>query len=237
MRTPLLIVTFVLAINSMAFDKSPLKITQLGFGISSGISHLNTQAFNVYTSQNVRGFKNNQWLIGAEGFAKFDKCMIGFSAGIAKGDKIQTDTFNYALSGGTFTFDWAYQLKTTSQWLCFPMISAGVSAYGIGIDQKILPLQSEMIRTSRRNLHISNAGIVTDVSMNLYKIYPSNTTSNTDNQKKHLPGIGLKIGYMYGLKNSSWTYTGGSVTEGPKFGMRMVYLKIIICRINQFNIN
>lgn len=113
------------------------------------------------------------------------------------------------------------------------MASTGFSAYGIGIDQKIQPYQTEMVTQSRRNLHISNAGIVTDVSMNLYKIFEAPKPNNSSNKRQFAPSIGCKIGYMYGFKNSSWTYTGGSVTEGPKFGMRMVYFKICIGGITQ----
>ncbi len=233
MRLPLLLAAFVIALHSMAQDKTPFKVSQLGIGLSSGISHLNTQALNIYKPGNVRNFKKDQLLIGTECFAVFDRCIIGFSANLAKGDKIQNDTFDYTLSGGTFTFNWAYKLTTPKQWLCFPMASTGFSAYGIGIDQKIQPYQTEMVTQSRRNLHISNAGIVTDVSMNLYKIFEAPKPNNSSNKRQFAPSIGCKIGYMYGFKNSSWTYTGGSVTEGPKFGMRMVYFKICIGGITQ----
>lgn len=206
----------------------------MGFGFNTGTSYLNTQAFNLYTPGNVRNFKKEQFLLGADAFATFDKCMIGFSAGLAKGDKIQNDTFDYSLSGGAFTFNWAYKLSTPKQWLCFPMLSAGFSAYGIGIDQKIQAYQTEMVTQSRRNLHISNAGVVTDVSMNVYRLFQTpNIQPVVSDKKRFTPGIGLKLGYMYGFKNSSWTYTGGSVTEGPKFGMRMVYFKICIGGISQ----
>ncbi len=217
----------------MAVDKLPWKISQMGIGINTGLSHLNTQALNTYKPANVRNFKKDQLLIGAEGFATFDRCMIGFSACLAKGDKIQNDTFDYALSGGTFTFNWAYKLTTPKQWLCFPMASAGFSAYGIGIDQKIQSYQTEMVTQSRRNLHINNAGIVTDVSMNVYRLFNSQMPNTNTDKRQFVPGIGLKLGYMYGFKNSSWTYTGGSVTEGPKFGMRMVYFKICIGGISK----
>lgn len=220
----------------MALDNNPFKVSQMGIGLSSGVSHLNTQALNIYKPGNVRNFKKDQLLIGAEGFARFDRCMIGFSAGLAKGDKIQNDTFDYTLSGGTFTFNWAYQLTTPKQWLCFPMVSAGFSAYGIGIDQKIQSYQTEMVTQSRRNLHISNAGIVTDVSMNIYRVFNIQKPANNSDKRQFAPSIGCKIGYMYGFKNSSWTYTGGSVTEGPKFGMRMVYLKICIGGISKISL-
>lgn len=217
----------------MAMDKNPFKVSQMGIGLSSGISHLNTQALNIYKPGNVRNFKKDQILIGAEGFAIFDRCMIGFSASLAKGDKIQNDTFDYTLSGGSFTINWAYKLTTPKQWLCFPMASAGFSAYGIGIDQKIQPYQTEMVTQSRRNLHISNAGFVTDVSMNVYRVFNAPKSITNSDKRQLAPSIGLKLGYMYGFKNSSWTYTGGSVTEGPKFGMRMVYFKISIGGITQ----
>ncbi|MFM6983113.1 MAG: hypothetical protein ACKOXF_03200 [Chitinophagaceae bacterium] len=232
MRLCLLIASLMFATSSMGSDKLPWKVSQMGIGINTGISHLNTQAFNLYTPANVRNFKKDQFLFGAEGFARFDKCMIGLGAGIAKGDKIKNDTFDYTLSGGTITFNWAYQLSSKKQWLCFPMASAGFSAYGIGIDQKIQAYQSEMVSNSRRSLHISNAGVVTDLSMNIYRLLNYSATEGVIKKQSFSQAIGLKIGYMYGFKNSSWTYTGGSVTEGPKFGMRMVYLKICIGSIS-----
>ena len=205
-----------------------------GIGFSAGISHMNTQVFNVYTPKYMPQFKQHQLLLGAEGFGCFKRCIIGFSASIGKGDKIQNDTFSYALSGGSLSFNWAYKIHTSSKWYMFPMISTGVSAYGIGIDRKLAAYQSEMVTYSNRSLSIKNAGIITDLSMNIFRLCP--VTTPKKNNKQGQAAIGLKAGYTYGFKNSSWTYTGGSVTEGPRFGVRMVYLKLIIGSISNTNI-
>ncbi len=208
-------------------------MSSVGMGFSLGVSSMNTQAFDVYTPNHMPKFKQSQFLLGAEGFGCFKRCMIGFSANLAKGDKMQNDTYSYALSGGSLSFNWAYKITSTPKWMIFPMISAGVSAYGIGIDRKITPNQSEMVTYSNRSLNIRNAGITTDISMNIFRLCPASTQKNN---KQNQPALGLKLGYTYGFKNSSWTYTGGSVTEGPKFGVRMVYLKLIIGGISRTNI-
>jgi hypothetical protein len=225
-----------LLLNTIVYGglKQPLTMSSVGIGLSAGVSSMNTHVFNVYTPKYMPQFKQNQFLLGAEGFGCFKRCIIGFSASIGKGDKIQNDTFSYALSGGSLSFNWAYKIHTSSKWYMFPMISTGVSAYGIGIDRKIAPYQSEMVTYSNRSLNIRNAGIITDVSMNIFRLCPA-STPKTNNKHRHA-SIGLKVGYTYGFKNSSWTYTGGSVTEGPRFGVRMMYLKLIIGSISNTNI-
>jgi hypothetical protein len=231
-----LLLLSTLLLNTIVYGglKKPLTMSSVGIGFSVGLSSMNTQAFNVYTPKQMPKFKQSQILIGAEGFGSFKRCIIGFSANLAKGDKMQNDTYAYSLSGGSLSFNWAYKINTQAQWLVFPMISAGVSAYGIGIDRKITPNQSEMVTYSNRSLNIRNAGVTTDISMNIFRLCPASTQKH--NNKQHQPALGLKLGYTYGFKNSSWTYTGGSVTEGPKFGVRMVYLKLIIGGISHTSI-
>jgi hypothetical protein len=91
-----------------------------------------------------------------------------------------------------------------------------------------------MVTYSNRSLNIRNAGIITDVSMNIFRLCPVSTQKTKNKQSQST--IGLKVGYTYGFKNSSWTYTGGNVSEGPRFGVRMIYLKLIIGSISNTNI-
>ncbi|MHB1279518.1 MAG: hypothetical protein ACYC1Q_14110, partial [Bacteroidia bacterium] len=69
-------------------------------------------------------------------------------------------------------------------------------------------------------------GFVLDASVNLNFIPVLHY-----NEKENTSGglmCGLKIGYVYSIPGSNWTFSGGDVTGGPKFGLNMPYVKLIL---------
>lgn len=214
---PLLSIYSIFCFLTLQAHQTPLRFSTSGVSISSGLSSMNTSVFNVYTNGKVGQFKSLQKVYGVEMFGVFKHCMIGGSANIIHGDNIKTDTFKYKLSGFSINVNWGYKMYTHSNFIFFPMVSTGISGYGINIKQLISPYQVENTYYNPRNLKINTISPYCDFSLNTYATLSS---------KKKSKAIGVKIGYSYGLKNSNWMYTGGSMTEGPKFGFRMLYLKV-----------
>ncbi len=115
-------------------------------------------------------------------------------------------------------------MYTRNKTIFFPMLSSGIGGYGINIKQLVSPYQTENSYYNPRSLKINTISPYCDLSLNTYTRLESKNKSMA---------LGIKVGYSYGIKNSNWVYTGGSITEGPKFGFRMLYLKFSLGILKQ----
>jgi hypothetical protein len=104
------------------------------------------------------------------------------------------------------------------------MIGIGSSAYGLGISRTKNLSKEQTTSNQAREIKINNGGLLIDLSLNLLAL-PLVKYNKLKNKNSGLT-TGLKLGYIYGIKNTSWHYTGGIVTDGPAYGMRMLYVKL-----------
>ncbi len=202
----------------------PPNFNQVGGNLNLGYSQLNTSPIQSFVPKKLRTFNNKQLLIGGSGYVHSNKWLIGVSGTLAIGDKIQTDSFNYSMSGAIGTLDLAYLLIQKRNLKIYPMLGVGNSAYGIGISRTKNLSKDQVTSNQARDIRINNGGLVLDLSINLL----ASTMVKYNKNKNSGLSTGLKLGYIYGIKNSSWHYTGGIVTDGPSYGMRMLYIKLSI---------
>jgi hypothetical protein len=223
MKNKALIVSIFISLQAMAL-RLPPSYKQAGGSINFGYSQLNTSPIQSFVPKPLRNFNNKQLLIGGSGYVNSNKWLIGLSGTIAIGDKIQSDSFSYSMSGAIGTLDLAYLLVQKRNFKLYPMLGIGNSAYGISISRTKNLNKDQITSTQARDIRINNGGLVLDLSMNLLAI-PMLKYNKLKNKNSGLT-TGLKLGYLYGIKNSSWHYTGGIVTDGPAYGMRMLYVKL-----------
>lgn len=225
MKNKALIFSIFISIQAMAL-RLPPNFNQVGGNMNVGYSQLNTSPIQSFVPKHLRTFDNKQLLIGGSGYVNSNKWLIGLSGTIAIGDKKQTDSFTYSMSGAIGTLDFAYLLIQKRNFKFYPMLGVGNSAYGIGISRTKNLSKDQITSTQARDIRINNGGLVLDLSLNLLAS-PMVKYNKLKNKNSGL-STGLKLGYIYGIKNSSWHYTGGIVTEGPAYGMRMLYIKLSI---------
>jgi len=223
MKNKALIFSIFISMQAMAL-RLPPNYKQVGGSINFGYSQLNTSPIQSFVPKDVRNFSNKQLLIGGSGYVNSSKWLLGLSGTFAMGDKIQTDSFDYSMSGAIGTLDLAYFLVQKKMFKFYPMLGIGSSAYGIGINRTKTLSKDQTTSPQLRDIRINNGGLVLDLSMNLLAI-PMLRYNKLKNKNSGLT-TGLKLGYLYGIKNSSWRYTGGIVTDGPTYGMRMLYIKL-----------
>jgi hypothetical protein len=223
MKNKALIFSIFISIQAMAL-RLPPSFNQVGGNLNLGYSQLNTSPIQSFVPKHIRTFNNKQILIGGTGYTNSKNWLIGISGTLAIGDKIQTDSFTYSMSGAFGTLDLAYLLVQKRAFKFYPMLGIGSSAYGIGISRTKNLNKDQITSQQARDIRINNGGLVLDLSLNLMasQIVKHNKLKN----KNSGLSTGLKLGYIYGIKNSSWHYTGGIVTDGPAYGMRMLYLKL-----------
>ena len=225
MKNKALLFSIFISIQAMAL-RLPPKYNEAGGSINFGYSQLNTSPIQSFIPIHLRTFNNKQLLIGGSGYINSNKWLLGLSGTLAMGDKIQSDSFTYSMSGAIGTLDLSYILVQKRNFKLYPMLGIGNSAYGLSISRIKNLNKDQITSTKARDIRINNGGLVLDLSMNLLAI-PMLRNNKLKNKNSGLT-TGLKLGYLYGVKNSSWHYTGGIVIDGPTYGMRMLYLKLIL---------
>jgi hypothetical protein len=223
MKYKALLFSIFISLNALAMHV-PSNFKQYGASINIGYSELNTNPIQTFIPKHLRTFNNKQLLIGGTGFVSSNKFLLGASGTLAIGDKIYTDSFTYAMSGAFGTLDFAYLLLNKRAQKVYPMIGIGSSAYGLGISRTKNLSKEQTTSNQAREIKINNGGLLIDLSLNLLAL-PLVKYNKLKNKNSGLT-TGLKLGYIYGIKNTSWHYTGGIVTDGPAYGMRMLYVKL-----------
>ncbi len=197
-----------------------------GLALSIGYGYMDVSKLQVFVPKNVSKFSSNHLVMGATGLAIRKNFVFGLSGYAITGDLIKTDSLNVSLSGGVGTFDLGYIFLNNKIVKIYPMIGIGGSGFGLQIEKNKDVSVSNVSENPGQEIKITKGGFVADFSLNL------NLTPNFDyEEKKNSHGCimtGLKLGYVYSLPTSDWKFSGGDITGGPKFGLNMFYVKLII---------
>lgn len=224
MKKTLLILILIGLMDTQAQTSNTFKTGGGGFTI--GMGAVNLKALQPYVNGRDLSKNGSQLIFGITGNKKYRRTMTGLTAGIMIGEKIKTDSLNYSFSGLSGSFDFGYLIVDQEHFKCFPMIGLGLNNYGVKIKRQSDESIPSVVTYSDRPIKIYNTGINLDLSINFRFI--SNYKTNPKDQSKAAFMSGLKIGYVHGFDNSIWRYTGGSITNGPAFGMRMYYIKLVL---------
>lgn len=234
MKTQNFTKVFLFALLMSILIKSPTLLAQNfskdqpsgGGGFTIGYGYMDISALQKFVPTSVSTFRNEQMVIGGTGHGFIGNFVIGGGGYGIVGDLVKTDTIKYSLGGGIGTFDFGYLLLNKEKVKIYPMIGIGGGGYGIQITKIKAASINEVVNNSSREINISIGGFVFDFSLNLNLI----PVINYNEKDKSYGGFmtGLKIGYLFNLPSSNWSFTGGDITGGPNFGLNMVYAKIII---------
>ncbi|MBI3133968.1 MAG: hypothetical protein HYZ14_04760 [Bacteroidetes bacterium] len=197
-----------------------------GGGFTIGYGNMGVRDLNTFVPASVPFFSNNQMLLGGTGHGVIGRLVIGGSGCAISGDRFATDSLRGSISGGQGTFDVGYILINKNKLKFFPMLGVGGGGYGISISKNI-PLSATTVSLDPgQEINISQGGIVTDISLNLYTI-PALAYDKEENSYGGFM-IGLQVGYLFSVPNSLWGYSGGDITGGPSFGLNMPYAKLVL---------
>ena len=224
-----LIVLFLLAANipvraQDSLEKKSNYITSIGLTI--GYGNMDISELHAFVPAGVNDFRDEQFLFGLDFHGFKNKLALGFSVTGILDNKIKTDSINYTSTGSTVTFDMGYLFLEKQKVKSYALVGIGFGGSNIHIGQNnSIPIDS-IIKNPGREINISNASFVIDASLNL------NFSPNMKYREKRngYSGFmtGLKVGYLYGIPNSDWVYSGGDIANGPDFGMNMFYVKFFV---------
>lgn len=196
-----------------------------GGGFTIGYGSMDVAKLHEFVPPGIK-FSNQHLLIGGTGHGFNGNLVIGGGGFGIIGDKITTDTINYSLGGGIGTFDFGYLVVNKEKLKVYPMIGIGGGGYGLQISSNKNIAAKNIADNPGHEININRGGFILDLSANLNFI-PMLEYNEKDNTYGGFM-MGLKVGYIYSIPSSDWKFTGGDITGGPKFGMNMAYLKLII---------
>jgi hypothetical protein len=225
MKTTTTVLLAVMATIASAQDIKPPR-EMGGGGFTIGFGSTDVSMMKTFVNEGGRSFSNSQLVIGGTGHAFAGDFVIGGTGYGIIGDKIKSDTAQVSLGGGLGTLDLGHLIVNKEKLKLFPTVGIGWGGYGISISENKNLSVDDIRRKPGREIQISNGGFVFDLALNVQFI----PVLTYDDKEDAFGGFmtGWRIGYAYSIPNSDWTYSGGDITNGPNFGLNMLYVKFVI---------
>lgn len=197
-----------------------------GGGFTIGYGNMDIGELQNFLPAGLKSLSSAQTLIGGSGHGLFGKFLIGGTGYAVSSSAVKTDTMTYSPGGGIGTFDIGYLLLNRRNLKMYPMLGLGGGGYGIQITRTGTFNAGKIAGSPARELNISHGGFVADLSFNINLI----PNVEFDEKEKSYGGFmcGLRLGFLFSMPHSDWTYAGGDISDGPEFCLNMLYLKLII---------
>ena len=217
------LLSFVYANAQQVADK---KTHMGGGGFTIGYGNMDISKLQVFTPPSTSKLTNDMMVIGGTGHAFLNNFVIGGSGFGIVGDVTKNDSVRVSASGGIGTFDFGYLVVNKAKLKVFPLLGIGGGGFGVQMTKTKNLSASQVSDNPSQEININQGGLVADISINMNLI----PNMEYDEKSKSYGGFmtGLKVGYVYSLPRTDWRYSGGEISGGPRFGMNMMYVKLII---------
>lgn len=214
-----------LSVRMQAQDNPKVQTSGSG-GFTIGYGNMDVSGLQKFIPEGTGNFNDQHLLIGGTGHGFIGNIVIGGSGSGMIGSELSTDSFKYSLGGGYGTFDLGYLIVNKEKIKVYPMFGIGGGGYGIQISENQNLSVSEIVSNPSREINVSAGRFIFDFSFNLDLIPALDYNEDTGAYGGLMTG--LKVGYIYSLPSSGWSYSGGAINGGPDFGFNMIYAKLII---------
>lgn len=124
------------------------------------------------------------------------------------------------------TFDLGYLVSDGKKAKVIAFLGLGGFGYGINVTKSRSIQASEAAKNPGHELNMSRGGFVIDASV-LLNVVPAPSYDEREKTRGGL-SVGVRLGYSFSMASRNWYYSGGSVTDAPKFGLSMPYVKVLI---------
>jgi hypothetical protein len=226
MKKTFLILFYITIIHyTMAQENTKMKAGGSG-GFTIGIGNTDVSTLRAFMAEGTGKFNNTQFLIGGTGHAFIENFVIGGSGTAIIGDKIKSDSTIVSLGGGMGTFDIGYLLYNNDKLKIYPMIGIGGTSMGVQIIKNKNYTSNQIVNNPWQEINIGLGALVLDLSLNIDMI----PLLQYDEKEKSYGGFltALKLGYAISPTSSDWMFAGGDITNGPRYGLNMFYVKAIL---------
>ena len=206
---------------------SPSKIKGMGGGgFTFGVGFMDISKLHEFVPASVPSFNDKHLLIGGTGHGITNRLVLGGSGVGILGEKYHTDSLEVNTGGGYGVFEFGYLVCDKRNMKIYPTIGIGAGGMNVQISNSKTVPADEVSNNPAQEIHIRNGGFLTDISITINFI-PSITYDEKENSSGGFM-IGIQAGYLYGIPSSDWSYSGGSISGGPRFGINMPYVKLVL---------
>lgn len=199
--------------------------TMGGGGFTIGYGYMDISPLNRFMSRAFPTLSPDHTIIGGTGHGIVDRMVLGGSGAGIIGDHMTNDSLKANVGGGSGTFDFGYLIYDRKHLKIFPLIGVGGFGYGLKIAETRKISAGQVSDNPSHEIQISCGGLVTDLSMSFYLL--PRVVYNTNDDACGGFMIGLRVGYLASIPTSNWNYAGGEISNAPRFGMNMAYVKLI----------
>lgn len=195
-------------------------------GFTLGYGNMNVSKLHNFVPENFSSFTNNHVVVGATGHGIINGFVIGGSGFSMMGDEMKSDSLKVSLSEGIGTFDVGFVILNRERIKIYSMVGLGGGAYGLQLTKFRNLSIDDVVNDAGHEINCGMSSMIADISLTV-NLIPILTYDEIENSYSGFM-TGLKIGYLFGLPTSNWSYSGGDITNGPTFGINMIYAKLII---------
>jgi hypothetical protein len=201
-------------------------VTMGGGGFTIGYGYMDISALEKFIPRRFGGLNATHVVIGGTGHGVFNNFVLGGTGYAMIGDAVSNDSLKYSAGGGAGTLDIGYVVFNRQRVKIYPLMGIGGFGYGLQVSKSRNFSASQLSENPAQEININQGGFAMDVSVQV-NIIPA---PEYDELERSYGGFmtGLRIGYTCSVPGSSWNYSGGAITDGPKFGLGLVYAKLII---------
>lgn len=196
-----------------------------GGGFTIGYGYMDVSRLHRFVPSEIRSFSNSQLMLGGEGHGIIGKLVLGGSGSGFIGSEIRTDSLRISLGGGMGSFDIGYLVYNTDKVKAYPMVGIGSGGYSVNISENKNVNANQLAEDPGHEIRINKGNFLLDLSFTVNFVPVIN---KDDDEGSGGFMTGLKVGYIVSPKTSTWSYSGGDVTDAPDFGMNTFYVKLII---------
>jgi len=216
----------LLLASLMIYGQDDGKREEGSLSFNIGYAHLDNADFQQFLASEFSILSEDYVLIGGSGYRMAGDFLIGCSGQFIFGPSDKYGDLKSEIVGGMGFFNLGYAIHNEEQLKIFPMIGIG----GGGMNMKIteggdLNLH-EVVNNPKREINLTVGNFLLDFSTGL-DFSPFWEISEDGNEGGGL-NVGLRAGYLLGFDSDKWSYSGGDVNDVPKFGMRSLYVKLLI---------
>ena len=221
-----LLVGISLLSTALIFGQQDMKRHQGSLSFSAGYLNLDHSEFQMFLPNAFDDLSDHYALVGGSGYVMLGNLMLGASGQFIFGPTEKHGSREAEITGGMGFANMGYAVINQERLKIFPMVGIG----GAGMEMKLTHQgdidRGEILINPGSEMNLSVANFAFDFSAGL-DFSPTWKVSENGKQGGGM-NLGMRVGYILGVGNKDWTYGGGEVTDGPDFGMRSFYVKVLV---------
>ncbi|MBN2518923.1 MAG: hypothetical protein JXB17_00325 [Bacteroidales bacterium] len=172
-----------------------------------------TQLNKALIKNNLPEFSGSMFTYGGNGHGVINNFIIGGGMYTYNSlDKIKSNTFTASIHSNYGVINVGYIFYSQQKLIGYPLVSLGYSTFSLRLSGNNQISFQEAVTSYNQEIILKKGSPVIDVGW-VFEFFPL----SKDEKLKGGPCLGLKIGGFFSLIDGTWEYSGGKISNSPKF--------------------